>query len=193
MQLKARDEYERGILALIAAGKLGLSSGTAAHLVERKAVGGGVHEVLRWPLGLDASLTPTPAEPRATAHCLKTLVEYAAGDAALLPRAGTSLVANGKPLADHSRQVLDACGDFTERIRELITLRQHRGGPGGRGGRALSEMNYQRLAIHRASLKNLGDNLDQLLAAHQPPHEQMQHELDRLLVQQAHALRLLAQ
>lgn len=42
---------------------LGWSSGTAAHLVRRTPVGK-VHHIDRWLLGIDASLTPTPAEPR---------------------------------------------------------------------------------------------------------------------------------
>ena len=43
--------------------ELGWSSGTAAHLVVRQTVGKAVH-IKRWLLGLDASITPTPAEPR---------------------------------------------------------------------------------------------------------------------------------
>ena len=45
------------------ASELGWSSGTAAHLVVRQTVGKAVH-IKRWLLGLDASITPTPAEPR---------------------------------------------------------------------------------------------------------------------------------
>jgi hypothetical protein len=43
--------------------ELGWSSGTAAHLVKREPVGKAVF-IKRWLLGLDASITPTPAEPR---------------------------------------------------------------------------------------------------------------------------------
>ena len=43
--------------------ELGWSSGTAAHLVLREQVGKAMH-IKRWLLGLDASITPTPAEPR---------------------------------------------------------------------------------------------------------------------------------
>ena len=62
-QLDRRDKYEKAIHEMAKAGKLGWSSGTAQHLVERKSIGD-AHEILRWPLGLDASLTPSPAEPR---------------------------------------------------------------------------------------------------------------------------------
>ena len=64
--LQARNEYEKTIAELGLAGKLAWSSGTASHLVDRKNINKGVWEVTRWPLGLDASLTPTPAEPRVT-------------------------------------------------------------------------------------------------------------------------------
>ena len=43
--------------------EMGWSSGTAAHLVVRQPVGKALH-IKRWLLGLDASITPTPAEPR---------------------------------------------------------------------------------------------------------------------------------
>lgn len=59
----ARNEYESTIAKLGIAKKLGWSSGTAPHLVDRKQVGK-AWEITRWHLGLDASLTPTPAEPR---------------------------------------------------------------------------------------------------------------------------------
>lgn len=62
--------YERGILK----GRFGWSSGTASHLVERETIAGKVH-IKRWPLGLDASITPTPAEPRNVAVSLKTISE----------------------------------------------------------------------------------------------------------------------
>jgi len=43
--------------------ELGWSSGTAAHLVRREQIGKATF-IKRWLLGLDASITPTPAEPR---------------------------------------------------------------------------------------------------------------------------------
>lgn len=70
-QLALRDDYEKAIYKMADDGKLGWSSGTAPHLVERKAVGE-AWEVTAWPLGLDASLTPTPAEPRNAAMSLKS-------------------------------------------------------------------------------------------------------------------------
>lgn len=74
--LNLRDAYEAKMYELASAGKLGWSSGSAPHLVERKALGDGRHIILKWPLGLDASLTPTPAGGLdMTAKALKALAE----------------------------------------------------------------------------------------------------------------------
>ena len=70
-QLELRDEYEKAIFGMAKGGKLGWSSGTASHLVEREMVGKSWH-IKSWPLGLDASLTPTPCEPRTKAIPLKS-------------------------------------------------------------------------------------------------------------------------
>jgi len=59
-QLTMRDDYERAIYAMVEAGKLGWSSGTLPNLVEYEAVGKSRY-IKSWPLGKDASLTPTPA------------------------------------------------------------------------------------------------------------------------------------
>jgi HK97 family phage major capsid protein len=73
MILQERDEYEKNLASMAEAGKLGLSSGTAAHLVEREPEGK-AYRITRWPLGLDASLTHTPAEPRNGVMALKSLL-----------------------------------------------------------------------------------------------------------------------
>jgi HK97 family phage major capsid protein len=70
--IKARNAYEKAIAAAGLAGKLGWSSGTAGHLVDREAVGK-AWQIKTWTLGIDASLTPTPAEPRNTVISLKSL------------------------------------------------------------------------------------------------------------------------
>ncbi len=63
-QLDLRDPYEAGIHKLAQMGKLGWSSGTLPHLVERKAIEDNAHLVTSWPLGKDASYTPIPAHWR---------------------------------------------------------------------------------------------------------------------------------
>lgn len=59
--LDMRDPYERSLYGLVQQGKLGWSSGAPSHLVERKSIGDGRHEITCWPLGTDASYTPCPA------------------------------------------------------------------------------------------------------------------------------------
>ena len=81
-QLYLRDEYEKAIEAdMIGKGKAGWSSGTAAHLVERKVIGRS-NQIIAWPLGLDASVTPTPAEYRNSVISLKTFQGGMAGQPA---------------------------------------------------------------------------------------------------------------
>lgn len=78
-QLAARGEYEKHVAAiyeLAEAGKLGWSSGTAGHLMDREPVGK-ANRIKMWFLGLDASVTPTPAEPRNGAVTLKAFSESA--------------------------------------------------------------------------------------------------------------------
>jgi len=67
-QLDMRDAYERAIFLLSQAGKLGLSSGSAPHMVEQKSSG----EITTWPI-VEGSLTPTPMEPRTVVQPLRSL------------------------------------------------------------------------------------------------------------------------
>lgn len=71
-QLDMRDQYERAIYELAEKGKLGWSSGALSHLVEREPVGKAYH-IKTWFIG-EASLTPTPAEPRNGVMPLKSLL-----------------------------------------------------------------------------------------------------------------------
>lgn len=80
-QLALREAYEQKIWELIKAKKLGLSSGTSPHVIRREKQPNGSHKVLDWPLGLDASLTPNPAEPRTMVTSLKSLaLDHLKGD-----------------------------------------------------------------------------------------------------------------
>jgi hypothetical protein len=70
-QLNLRDEYENFIYDMAEKGKMGWSSGTASHLVERQITAKATW-IKSWPLGLDDTLTPVPAEPRNEAIPLKS-------------------------------------------------------------------------------------------------------------------------
>jgi hypothetical protein len=79
----ALKQYERA-----ERGELGWSSGTAAHLVRREKVatktGRTANLITYWPLGMDASLTPTPADPRNVAVAIKS-ISPDAGEATPVP------------------------------------------------------------------------------------------------------------
>jgi len=112
-QLALRDEYERrlyedGILA----GRMGLSSGTLPHLVERERVGG-ANRIKSWPLGKDASITPTPAEPRLLVMSLKSL---AASHAA--PQFRLSVLRNEEPPVTETTSTPDL-NSVAERVDAL--------------------------------------------------------------------------
>lgn len=122
-----RSSYERKLYGMVQAGKLGWSSGTAPHLVERKALGDGRHKIEQWPLGLDASYTPMPAGGlgvEARAISMKSL----------LADAGIDLLhaIYDNPEADDSDEreradVLKATADRTRRLRlqaQLLRLQE---------------------------------------------------------------------
>jgi hypothetical protein len=69
-ELDKRQKYERMIASMVQKGKVGWSSGTAPHLVDKERKPNGAYEIKKWFLGLDATLTPTPAEHRNTAELL---------------------------------------------------------------------------------------------------------------------------
>jgi HK97 family phage major capsid protein len=73
-QLALRDEYEAYLYEQTEAGKMGWSSGTIGHLVETVPKGDSTW-IKTWPLGLDASLTPSPMEPRNNVIPLKSFIE----------------------------------------------------------------------------------------------------------------------
>jgi HK97 family phage major capsid protein len=62
-QLDLSDKYQSAVMKLVKRGALGWSSGTAPHLVQTKKHTNGAKEITNWPIGLDGSLTPNPAEP----------------------------------------------------------------------------------------------------------------------------------
>lgn len=85
-QLALRDEYEKMLYERgIEPGRMGFSSGTAPHLVERVPSEGKATWLKRWPLRMDASITPTPAEPSTRVLTLKA---YMAQAQAALPDLG---------------------------------------------------------------------------------------------------------
>lgn len=126
-QLNMRDEYEKFIYGMAEAGKQGWSSGTASHLVEKEKSGKATW-IRSWPLGLDASLTPTPAEPRNGVQPLKSikvepLMESEPMDD--LVEESTDQDGSAEPEAEDQTKMKDINEEITmeiteERLQELI-------------------------------------------------------------------------
>jgi len=95
-RLQVRDEYEQflthtfgpngptkflgGVYKLVEMDKMGWSSGVPGHRVKRTPITDPAtgtikaYHIDKWPLGLDASLTVQPAEPKAKAVAIKSLI-----------------------------------------------------------------------------------------------------------------------
>jgi phage head maturation protease len=138
-QYKIRDEYDKKVAQLVKDGKLGWSSGTARHLIRREAQANGSHKITAWPLGLDASLTPAPAEPRTRAVSLKSL--FLDDD---VPPLG------GETLADQASRTLAVLRGFAGRFDKYAQMK------------ALE--NRQVSQLRRDELTAMRDSLDALLA-----------------------------
>lgn len=122
-QLNLRDDYEKAIFQMAKDGKLGWSSGTAPHLIEREAKANGANEIKAWPLGLDASLTPNPAEPRNGAI---TSLKAWAVENDLVEADGST---KGRTLEKHTETVIAELEDYSGRLESLKELRASQGRP----------------------------------------------------------------
>jgi len=72
--VQERDEYEKFITELADQGKLGWSSGSVGHLIERKQLNEEIYKITYWPIA-EASLTHTPAEFRNSVIPIKSLMK----------------------------------------------------------------------------------------------------------------------
>lgn len=110
-QLDLADRYEKAIWEMVKAGKLRWSSGTASHLVERKPEGKGF-KITKWPLGLDASLTPAAAEYRNRVIPLKSYPVKALSLSA--PQAEAEAAGNAAPQAESATNTKTQADRSTE-------------------------------------------------------------------------------
>ena len=105
-QLRLGNEYEAKVWEMVKAGKLGLSTGAAAHRVRRVAGTDGTNFIKAWNID-EVSLTPIPAHPRTSVYALKSLIEGSSGltsyDRVSMPSAacpecgGRTTPLNGQP------------------------------------------------------------------------------------------------
>lgn len=119
-QLNLRDEYEKAIYGMVENNKAGWSSGTASHLVERKSTGKASH-ITRWPLGLDASITPTPAEPRTHAMTLKSLTTVQSLDTILKAGDAMGAAASGQTFKQETKNMADETANKSADVDALRT------------------------------------------------------------------------
>lgn len=114
-QLAMRDEYEMELEKLALAGKLGWSSGTASHLVKREKQANGSHKIKQWWLGLDASMTTRPAEPRTRVLSIKAFLEGSEPEPQALSQAGA------QPADDAARAQDDQAAAIDNPITSTVT------------------------------------------------------------------------
>ena len=123
-QLNLRDEYEKFIYAMAEKGKMGWSSGTASHLVERRPSAKATW-IKSWPWGLDDTLTPWPAEPKNEAIPLKSWQPVELG--ATLTERIEILNADMKVLKDELGELINSIdkplsGVKRKELKELLEL-----------------------------------------------------------------------
>jgi phage head maturation protease/transcriptional regulator with XRE-family HTH domain len=143
-QLALRDEYEKKIYKMAEMDKLGWSSGAAGHLSSRKSAGN-ANEIVEWGLA-EASLTPTPAEPRNSALPLKT---YAATKEVSAPVPG--------PLPARLNKYIDDITDSGKERKALVALMAKES---GMSVKAVEEVLAGTLKPTEAKLKGFARALD---------------------------------
>jgi hypothetical protein len=119
-QLDLRKRYvERLYREGIKAGQMGLSSGAVSHLVRRERQANGSNKVVRWPV-YEASITPTPAEPRTAVYSVKTLMQST-------PEAPATWVSDVNNLIGKASELIEAGRRFPHlpdvKVDALKTLR----------------------------------------------------------------------
>lgn len=114
-QIAMADEYGKMIAELARKGKLGFSSGAGSHLVERKMVGN-AYEITRWALA-EASVTPTPAEPR----CIVEAKMYAPEVAMCKPKKDDGEMGDMEDESYLEELPIDENADIPTQVQEIFS------------------------------------------------------------------------
>jgi hypothetical protein len=171
-ELDKSAKYHATVSKLIAQGKLFFSSGAVPHLVETTEDGA----IKRWPW-VELSLTPTPANPLAAVHHVKSADIVQRLQEAELPVPADLIAAALKaldgipsdtdtapvpePFIAHAVRVSDDVAGFVAHAREYADMR-------AKAGRVLSEANWQRLAGFLAAIEESSTEVRKLLAETDP-------------------------
>lgn len=149
----------------------GLSSGALSHLVEREAVQGG-HEIKMWKIG-EASITPTPAEPKTSCYSLKSYMEDEAEEnneikyhdfatQSEVEQATKAILRERMPLEWHTGAVRTAVKGLTERMEDIVELQCVK------SGRVLSIDNHATFTEWCDSLDSISKGMREKLKMHDP-------------------------
>lgn len=170
-QLDVSARYHGAVSKLVAAGKLFFSSGSMPHLVETDDTG----HIKRWPW-VELSLTPTPANPLAVVHAVKSadIIDHlAAADIAVPPgliaaalkaldiESPDGALPDGAPVADLIDRLSVDGPAWVKARRDWHA----------KSGRVLSSVTRERIAAHPSALRQLADDLDGLLASADAPRK----------------------
>lgn len=166
-QLNANALYRKHIDELIEKGALGYSSGAYGHLAKKNAR----QEIVRWPW-VELSLTPFPANPETLGvHYVKSADVLALFDD--LPPAVAAAIKAIDEWVPTDDDALPDGAKFADLIDRLSV-----DGPAwvkarrdwyAKSGRVLSAATRERLAAHPSALRQLADDLDELLASADAP------------------------
>jgi phage head maturation protease len=190
-QLNLRDEYEQAIANLAAKGKLGWSSGAPAHLVARKSIetkdGATVREITHWPIA-EASLTPSPAEPRNGAVSMKSLPALLGMEP---QKTKTGVAPAAMPFEQHIETALAVVKGVIDRAEAIRELRSAKAQPFTVGRhKRLREMHTQMQVAHAAMGTHIA-TMQALLNETEPAakkHTEMEQIYIRMLAREAEAL-----
>jgi hypothetical protein len=168
VQLDKAARYRKTIDRMVEEGALAYSSGSIGHLAGKSADG----QITRWPW-VELSLTPTPANPRAGIHYVKSLaaIEHAqAVDADITPMVKALVAALDEPSGDSGPESFDDqvarvasdLGEVPARLRTRVEQRA------GKSGRALSAANLARLRAFIETGEATIADLKAFVAEHDP-------------------------
>ncbi len=153
-QLDVSNRYQALVYELAKQGRLGSSSGAAAHLVQKRLAGKST-ELLAWPLA-EASVTVKPADPRNMIAALKSLETLPS-----LEELAAELKTANLTLSQHSEAVVSAVEGYADRLEARLEARI-------KTGRVLSAANLGELEEVRGSLTSLKERLEALLEKARP-------------------------
>jgi hypothetical protein len=192
-QLERSTKFRKGIDKLVEMGALGYSSGCMPHLATKSANG----VIKRWPW-VELTLTPEPAATSlAAVHYVKSsdlIAHMEEVDIEVPTPLKAALVAldewadtrdeslpAGVKFAEHADRLLGDVTAFRDRVTGLGELR-------AKAGRVLSAATRERLATHPAALRQLADDLDELLSTADAGKSALVSQLLAMEIERAHRL-----